>query len=277
MVQLLGKFQWNWVGGLATDDEYGRQALQLFVQQALSQDMCVAYEAILPSPEEHEREAKLSSITRQLQTSSINAIAVFAHATEAEELLRAAIQKGITGKVWIASECWATSRNIALIPDLFKVGTIIGMAVKGGKMPGFREYVQQILADPGNHQEGALIDAEEEQCPECRGLTITSLSANLLRPSFHSSFNTYKAVYVVAHALHQLLRCNGTSRTCDMNQEVFPWQVSARRKKRSAGPAQRVISASSRGRTNRLHSPEAETDFTRPDSSWLGQNLGIYE
>nr|XP_034974715.1 taste receptor type 1 member 3-like [Zootoca vivipara] len=226
MVQLLSKFNWNWVATLVTDDEYGRQALQIFVQLALSKDMCVAYEAILPSdPEESKRKEELSKIADQLQKSNINATVIFAQPSSAEALLRMVLSRGITGKVWIASECWATSPNIALIPNLASIGTIIGVAIRSGEMPGFREYVQNVVADPGGDQNSSDTSEGDEQCSDCRALTHANFSTDTNHSRFYTSFNTYKAVYVVAHALHQLLQCNATRKWCNMSREVYPWQL----------------------------------------------------
>uniref|UniRef100_A0A670JF84 G-protein coupled receptors family 3 profile domain-containing protein n=2 Tax=Podarcis muralis TaxID=64176 RepID=A0A670JF84_PODMU len=226
MVQLLSKFNWNWVATLVTDDEYGRRALQIFVQLALSKDMCVAYEAILPSdPEESKRKEELSKIADQLQTSNINATVIFAQPSSAEALLRVVLSRGITGKVWIASECWATSPIVAHIPNLARIGTIIGVAIKSGEMPGFREYVQNVVADPSRDQTGSDTSDGDEQCSDCSSLTLADFSTDTGPARFYSTFNTYKAVYVIAHALHQLLQCNATSKWCNMSREVYPWQL----------------------------------------------------
>ncbi|XP_053137339.1 taste receptor type 1 member 1-like [Hemicordylus capensis] len=226
MVHLLIKFGWNWVAALATDDKYGRQALEVFIQLALTKDMCVAYEAILPSRlDDKARRNDLNTIVRQLKKSLINATVVFAQPRKAEELLNVVIEQGVRGKVWIASECWATSPTTALIRNLGQIGTILGMAVKGGGMPGFPEYVRRILADPGPNLNSAMTDTENEPCPECRNLTIADFATTLAYPRFRTAFNTYKAVYAIAHALHSLLRCNVTNRTCDTNRDVYPWQL----------------------------------------------------
>lgn len=227
MVQLLRKFHWNWVAALASDDEYGRRVLEIFVQLALSRDTCIAYEAILPSaPTQRERREQLVKITSQLVEAGINTTVVFAQPTRAMELMTVVVESGITGKVWIASECWATSITTRFIRNLARVGTIIGIGMKSGRMPGFLEYVQRVLTGPGQDQNSSVIAGQHEQCPECGNLTLASLSDIVYDSTFRGSFNTYKAVYAVAHALHQLLQCNTTSQKCNMDREVYPWQVS---------------------------------------------------
>ncbi|XP_048374592.1 taste receptor type 1 member 3-like [Sphaerodactylus townsendi] len=226
IVQLLRKFHWNWVAVLATDDEYGRQALEIFVQLALSKDTCIAYEAILPSAlVKRERQEQLTKITSQLVASRINTTVVFAQRSKAEELMVAVLEKGIAGKVWIASECWATSAATGLIPNLASLGTIIGIGVKSGRMPGFLEYVQRILAGPEQGGNSSVVDQGHKQCPECRGLTPANLSDIVHNTKFRGTFNVYKAVYAVAHALHRLLQCNATSQKCSRDHEVYPWQL----------------------------------------------------
>ncbi|XP_054857736.1 G-protein coupled receptor family C group 6 member A-like [Eublepharis macularius] len=182
LVQLLRKFHWNWVAALATDDKYGRQALELFVPLALSKDTCIAYEAILPSAQEKsERREQLVKITSQLVESGIKITVVFAQPNQAEELMAVVVERGITGKVWIAS--------------------------------------------PGQSQSNSIISWEDEQCPECGNLTLANLTSLIYQERFYATFNTYKAIYVIAHALHQLLQCNTTSQKCNADQEVYPWQL----------------------------------------------------
>ncbi|KAL8198423.1 UNVERIFIED_CONTAM: hypothetical protein K2H54_010221 [Gekko kuhli] len=228
MIQLLQKFHWNWVAALATDDEYGRRALEIFVQLALSRDTCIAYEAILPSaPTKRERWEQLFKITSQLVVAGINTTVIFAQSINANELMTVVVERGITGKVWIASECWATSAIIRFIPNLASVGTIIGLSVKSGRMPGFSDYVQRILAGPEQDQTSSIIAGQNDQCPECGKLTLANLSAILYDTKFQATFNVYKAVYAIAHALHQLLQCNAISHKCNMGREVYPWQLLA--------------------------------------------------
>nr|XP_060615168.1 taste receptor type 1 member 1-like [Anolis sagrei ordinatus] len=214
MVQLLNYFNWNWVAALVTDNEYGRQVLEVFVQFALCRDMCVAYEATFPrNQDEIQRKEELTKIVNQLEVSRINATVIFSHSSETEELLRVVVGRGITGKVWIASECWSTSSTIALIPNLTKIGTVLGMAVESGEMPGFQEYIQNVLRD----QKSPNVP---DTCPECRYLSLANFSTK-----FFETFNTYKAVYAIAHALHQLLNCSTIHKTCDLDREIYPWQL----------------------------------------------------
>lgn len=227
MVRLLYNFQWNWVAALATDNEYGRQALEIFVHEALSKDLCVAYEDTLPGDlEGSEREEKLSQVSRQLEKSGSNVTVIFAQPNDVRDLMRVVIQGGITGKVWIASECWATSPNIAFLPNLGRIGTIIGMAMNGENIFGFPEYVRRILADPGPKQNSSTMDGDSEQCPECSSLSLANFSAIVHHPKFYATFNTYKSIYIIAHALHQLLQCNASSMKCNVDRDVYPWQVS---------------------------------------------------
>ncbi|XP_078235197.1 taste receptor type 1 member 3 [Pogona vitticeps] len=224
IVQLLNKFNWNWVAALATDNLYGRQALEIFTQEALLKDICVAYEAILPDGlNPSEQNAKLIDIADRLENSHINATVVFASPEEAKALLRAVVATRITRRVWIASECWSASPSVALIPGISNIGTLFGIAIKSGAMPGFAEYVQNLLAQPWP---GRTTEEEvNEQCPECGSLTYANFSRAIQNSRFYTMFNAYKAVYAIGHALHQLLHCDTASRTCDADREVYPWQL----------------------------------------------------
>ncbi|KAF6113991.1 G protein-coupled receptor class C group 6 member A [Phyllostomus discolor] len=49
MVHLIQKSGWNWVGIITTDDDYGRQALNTFVIQTMTNNVCIAFKEVIPA------------------------------------------------------------------------------------------------------------------------------------------------------------------------------------------------------------------------------------
>ncbi|XP_074844906.1 G-protein coupled receptor family C group 6 member A isoform X3 [Carettochelys insculpta] len=49
MVRLIHKSGWNWIGIIATDDDYGRSALETFGVQAMASNVCIAFKEMLPA------------------------------------------------------------------------------------------------------------------------------------------------------------------------------------------------------------------------------------
>nr|XP_036855585.1 taste receptor type 1 member 3 isoform X6 [Manis javanica] len=48
IVELLQALSWNWVAAVGSDDEYGRQGLNLFSSLATSRGICIAHEGLVP-------------------------------------------------------------------------------------------------------------------------------------------------------------------------------------------------------------------------------------
>ncbi|XP_044236283.2 G-protein coupled receptor family C group 6 member A isoform X3 [Ursus arctos] len=49
MAHLIQKSGWNWIGIIATDDDYGRLALNTFAVQTAANNVCIAFKEVLPA------------------------------------------------------------------------------------------------------------------------------------------------------------------------------------------------------------------------------------
>ncbi|XP_062954245.1 G-protein coupled receptor family C group 6 member A isoform X3 [Cynocephalus volans] len=49
MAKLIQKSEWNWIGIITTDDDYGRLALNTFAIQAAANNVCIAFKEVLPA------------------------------------------------------------------------------------------------------------------------------------------------------------------------------------------------------------------------------------
>uniref|UniRef100_A0A4W3HEU2 G-protein coupled receptors family 3 profile domain-containing protein n=1 Tax=Callorhinchus milii TaxID=7868 RepID=A0A4W3HEU2_CALMI len=229
MASIVYMFQWNWIAIIGTDNDYGRQGIELFSVQASKRKICVAYEDLIPL---HltgvQFKAKLVSIVNNINYSKINVTIVFCDDRFALALIDTVLQLNITGKVWIASEGWVTSTSFQTLTNVASIGTILGVAVKTGNMPGFDQYV--LAEDPGS----CINPTPTEICHDSKKLH-TELAAQDCLSHFvqtHNgvvdtqpqriTFNVYSAVYAVAHALHALLECDSGS--CK-KKSIYPWQL----------------------------------------------------
>uniref|UniRef100_A0A8C5A2Y6 G-protein coupled receptors family 3 profile domain-containing protein n=1 Tax=Gadus morhua TaxID=8049 RepID=A0A8C5A2Y6_GADMO len=100
--------------------------------------------------------------------------------------------QNVTGLQWIASEAWSAAKVLhtpSYMP--FLAGTL-GIAIRRGEIPGLRDFLLTISPDND---------------------TLSSQDNNLVRTEFldlsnlRPEYNVYKAVYALAHALHDLLQC----------------------------------------------------------------------
>ncbi|XP_037354968.1 taste receptor type 1 member 1 isoform X2 [Talpa occidentalis] len=115
----------------------------------------------------------------------------------------------LTAKVWIASEDWAISRHISKVPGIWRIGTVLGVAIRQRSVPGLQAFEEaSVRADQGARPpcpQGPRCSCNQ-LCRECQAFTehtVPTLGAF----SMSSAYNVYRAVYAAAHGLHQLLGC----------------------------------------------------------------------
>ncbi|XP_036855582.2 taste receptor type 1 member 3 isoform X3 [Manis javanica] len=232
IVELLQALSWNWVAVVGSDDEYGRQGLNLFSSLATSRGICIAHEGLVPRLGASSLQlGAVAGVLQQVNRSSVQVVVLFSSARAAHTLFSYSIHGRLLPKVWVASEAWLTADLVMTLPGMSQVGTVLGFLQQGAPMPEFSSYVQTCLARAADPTFCASLDAEppglEEhgvglRCPQCDHITLGDVSAGLLR---HQTFTAYAAVYGVAQALHNTLLCNASG--CPRREPVRPWQVRA--------------------------------------------------
>ncbi|XP_042199720.1 taste receptor type 1 member 1 [Callorhinchus milii] len=216
MALLIQEFGWNWIAAVGSDNEYGRQGINKVVELVTGAGTCVAYQAIIPSSR-----PELVHMLNEI-SASVNVTVLFSSRLATERLFRVLTELNVTGKVWIISETVALSEDIARIPGVAAVGTVLGIAIKEGHMEGFREFLAK----------GAASEPRGSCDQECRRL-LAPAGRSAESPEYHVdtrvSYNVYVAVYAMAHALHQLLQCEQDR--CYHPRAVYPWQLLSSLKK----------------------------------------------
>uniref|UniRef100_A0A4W3I0G8 Taste receptor type 1 member 3 n=1 Tax=Callorhinchus milii TaxID=7868 RepID=A0A4W3I0G8_CALMI len=225
MVALVKTFGWNWIAVVGSDDEYGRQGIELFSVRAAVEGICIAHIHLVPSYNSVSSvELKMATIIGHIQQSQVNVIVLFSNEKVALTLLRYALKHNITDKVWIGSEAWVTSNVMVHTPGLGNVGTVIGFVIQSSTMPGFQQYISNLLTAMDRQQSSVHTHSPTiSLCFSCLNVSAESLIKRLDYLEKRQSFNVYTAVYSVAHALHQLLGCD--SGGCRDSPRPYPWQV----------------------------------------------------
>ncbi|XP_007484529.2 G-protein coupled receptor family C group 6 member A [Monodelphis domestica] len=145
MAHLIQKSGWNWIGIITTDDDYGRLALGTFGMQASANNVCIAFREILPAfLSDSTIEVKINqTLEKIMEESHVNVIVVFLRQFHVFDLFNKAIQRNIN-KVWIASDTWSAAVKISTIPNVKRIGKVVGFAFKSGNMSSFHDFLQNI-------------------------------------------------------------------------------------------------------------------------------------
>ncbi|KAM9318700.1 extracellular calcium-sensing receptor-like [Pholidichthys leucotaenia] len=225
-------------------DDYGQYGIQSFSQQFRKEGGCVAFHITIPkSP----RVAEIQEIADKLQ--SLTAVVVVVFATEGQllDLFLELVQRNVTGIQWIASEAWVTASRLTLPHFRHLLEGTLGFSFPGVSIPGLKEFLQNIRPSPkpgmefinmflkeqfrcklvfegDQSDEGA---AAKSMCTYSDNMRHTNSSysdINLAR----ISYSVYKAVYAIAHALHNLFECDSSGLNggrCEKHDSIISEQL----------------------------------------------------
>nr|XP_046245298.1 extracellular calcium-sensing receptor-like [Scatophagus argus] len=249
MIQILKHFGWTWVGLLISDDDYGLHAARSFQSDLVQSGRgCLAYLEVLPWGNDQD---EIRRIVDVMKKSTARVVIVFAHESHMINLMEEVVRQNVTGLQWMASEAW-TAATVLHTPHLtpYLAGTL-GIAIRRGEIPDLREFLLQTRPDLHNNNSygNSMVNQFWEYTFQCKfaplpadwvdagGALCTGqedledvdnefLDISNLRPEY----NVYKAVYALAYALDDMLRCVPgrepfRGHSCGSLKELEPWQL----------------------------------------------------
>ncbi|XP_026143553.1 extracellular calcium-sensing receptor-like [Carassius auratus] len=245
MVQILKHFGWTWVGLIYSDNDYGIYAAQSFHQEMQQFGYCVAFSEILPN---NNNPIDIQRIMGMIQSSTARVVVVFSASSLLIPLMNEVVLQNITGRQWIASEAWATSpvfRTPRFQPFL---GGTMGIAIRRGEIEGLHDFL--LCIRPNNDQSNDIVkifwenifgcsfeikvkETDGEQVKKvCTGQEDLSTTNTPFTDvsGLRASYNVYKAIYALAHALHDLMQCEEgrgpfSENRCGDITNLKPWQL----------------------------------------------------
>uniref|UniRef100_A0A665WKQ3 Olfactory receptor C family, b1 n=1 Tax=Echeneis naucrates TaxID=173247 RepID=A0A665WKQ3_ECHNA len=133
VAKLMHHYNWNWVGVVYGDDEYGKAAFQSFLEDATANAVCMAYHEMLSHDlnDSHSRE-RIKHIALQIRSSSAKVVLLILKAELVEALFEEMIRTN-TSRIWIASDVWSRSWSLAQMHDINRVGDILGFTFVASK------------------------------------------------------------------------------------------------------------------------------------------------
>ncbi|XP_016085285.1 extracellular calcium-sensing receptor-like [Sinocyclocheilus grahami] len=242
LAQLVRHFGWSWVGTFAGDDAYGRGGAQIFNDEVTKLGACIAFYEIIPK--NHEQ-TEISRIVQRIRESGTSVVLVFALEQDARALFLEALRQNLTDIQWLASEAWITAAVLST-PEFHSIlqGSM-GYAIRRADIPGLEPFLQRL--HPSKYpQDPFVLQFWEEmfKCslgtsnkgssyrPPCNGSEILAKTGNIYSDvsQLRISYNVYKAVYAIAHALDSMLRCEPgkgpfPGGLCPNTSSVQPWQL----------------------------------------------------
>nr|XP_033953738.1 extracellular calcium-sensing receptor-like [Pseudochaenichthys georgianus] len=240
IAQLLVRFNFTWVGLVRGDHEYGRFAVQGLLRELQGTKVCVAYQEMIPLLYNRKRALEILQVMR---SSTANVVVVFSAEGEMTPFLRDYMTQNITGIQWVASEAWVTASVFTASEYYPYLGGTIGFGIRKGQISGLSDYLQTVNTQM--YRNNTLVKELWEALygcdpsllsgsllPSCSGqeTLLEQHSAYMNTSSPRVAYNVYKAVYAIAHSLHNLLLCQPGSgpfqnNSCAQRNNIYPWQL----------------------------------------------------
>ncbi|KAM9859328.1 taste receptor type 1 member 3 [Aulostomus maculatus] len=230
MALLLKEFDWNWVAVVGSGEEYGQRGVQEFSKIAAKMSVCVAYQDLIPVYKDPEPMVK--TILDNIQATDVKVVVVFSLSEQAEVFFKEVIKRNITG-VWIASTSWTFQKRLTSLPNIQTVGTIVGFTDKTQKLHLLTAYAEELFTKLSEERMRRAPGPPESSnadplnpCPQCLELSLANISLVTDPALQQGAFSVYAAIYSVAQALHDMLRCNSSACEWDAETKILPWKLS---------------------------------------------------
>nr|XP_020471267.1 taste receptor type 1 member 1-like [Monopterus albus] len=204
-------FSWHWIAFLISDNDLGKNGLNLFKKRIKDTEICLGYTQKLND------KTIYSDVLQKIESQGTNIIIVFANEMTAEALIESAIKLNITDKVWIAGDTWSLDEKLRMKKGIENIGTVLGVSQPAVTINGFRDFIY--TSKSHNHFDNAEQQKSCNQVCNCNGVS----AEDILAVDSSVSFPIYSAVYAIAHALHKTLQCDLGK--CNTNMTVYPYMV----------------------------------------------------
>ncbi|XP_070825797.1 extracellular calcium-sensing receptor-like [Chaetodon trifascialis] len=239
LAKLVKHFGWTWIGAIRSDSDYGNNGMASFLEAAQKEGICVEYSESFYRTHPRSRIQRVADVIRR---STAMAIVAFVASTDMRILLEELSLEPSPPRQWIGSESWVTNRD--MLRFSFCAGAI-GFGIQQSVIPGLRDFLLDL--SPSEVAASPVLTEFWEDSFNCRleksAATDDSLcDRNEDLQTLQSPYTdtsqlritnmVYKAVYAIAHAIHNAV-CQETNSTtqCDKFTRIESKQVLTQLKK----------------------------------------------
>ncbi|KAL7871369.1 hypothetical protein SRHO_G00063520 [Serrasalmus rhombeus] len=237
LAKLMAYFNWDWVGVVSIDDDYGKPALENFLLDSKKEHICVDFQELLPNYLGFINiEQRITEVANRIRSSTAKVVLLILR-PELVEMLFQELVKTNTTRIWIASDAWSMARLVMKMKNINKVGEIFGFTFITSNIPGFEDYLQHLTISSGEKNDfikeykqirfNCSSDQQSEHTSPiaCNITDPQEANDDYLLHSVHltKAYSQRVAVYAIAHAIKKILQCNDT--TCSGNTNFMPWQL----------------------------------------------------
>ncbi|KAL6041977.1 hypothetical protein STEG23_000400, partial [Scotinomys teguina] len=255
MVSLMVHFDWTWVGLLVPDDHSGMQFLSDIRENMEKNQVCIAFVEMIQSTWNSFPDKFWKNIGI-VQESLANIVIIYGDNDSLQGLIQSLGQQILTRKVWVMTSHW----DVTNIADYFLLDSFHGSLIfsqNHEQVVEFKNFIQRV--NPYKYTEDNYLPKLWHLFFKC---SFSELDCHLLENCHPNasmeflprhifdmtmneySYNTYKAVYTVAHSLHEMSLQQVQMQPFGNGERMvfFPWQIPQSVCHENCGPGFRKIS-----------------------------------
>ncbi|XP_045928763.1 extracellular calcium-sensing receptor [Micropterus dolomieu] len=222
LAALVKRFGWQWIGVIQSDNDYGRNGILAFTNEVKRFGVCIAFVGTVLRTYTMD---KILDVVEMIKQSTVKVILAFAPEGDFYPLMKEVVKQNITGIQWIASEAWITATQPST-PEIYQAfGGALGFVVQKMAIPNLKPFLLGIspytdpraafVRDFWEIMVGCIPVLPGEQTGTEATNKICTGNETLMNSQdeffnvtqLREAYNVYKAVYAIAHALHQLVFC----------------------------------------------------------------------
>ncbi|XP_074496901.1 extracellular calcium-sensing receptor-like [Sebastes fasciatus] len=239
LAKLVKHFGWTWIGAVRSDSDYGNNGMASSLDAAHKEGICVEYSESFYRTNQRSRIQRVADVIRR---STATVVVAFSSAGDMRILLEELSLKHSPPRQWIGSESWVTD------PDLLRFSFCagaIGFGIEQSVIPGLRDFLldlsppkmaaspvlTEFWEDTFNCRLGTSAASDKSVCDGTEDIeTIQSPYTDTSQLRITNM--VYKAVYAIAHAIHNAVCQETNSITqCDKFARIESKEVLTQMKK----------------------------------------------
>uniref|UniRef100_A0A672Z047 Extracellular calcium-sensing receptor-like n=1 Tax=Sphaeramia orbicularis TaxID=375764 RepID=A0A672Z047_9TELE len=216
LAKMVKHFGWTWVGTVRSDNDYGNNGMATFIAAAGQEGVCIEYSEAISRTDSRDKVAK---VVRVIREGTAKVLVAFLAQSEMNILLEEAVRQNLTGLQWVGSESWITAGYLATKTYSGILTGSLGFTIKKTKIPGLQEFLLQV--SPFQNPQNSVLREFWEEAFDCSfqpSLNVPKQCSGSEKlkdidnpftdvSELRISNNVYKAVYAVAYAIHNMLKC----------------------------------------------------------------------
>ncbi|XP_078022921.1 extracellular calcium-sensing receptor-like [Epinephelus lanceolatus] len=239
LAKLVKHFGWTWIGAVRSDSDYGNNGMASFLDAAHKEGICVEYSESFYRTHPRSRIQRVADVIRR---STAMVVVAFTSPGDMRILLEELSLKPFPPRQWIGSESWVTD------PDMLRFSFCsgaIGFAIEQSVIPGLRDFLldlspskvafspvlTEFWEDTFNCSLGKSAATDKSICDGTEDIQMIQ-TPYTDTSQLRITNMVYKAVYAIAHAIHNAV-CQETNSTtqCDKFTKTEPREVLTQLKK----------------------------------------------